>query len=502
MRRLRLRNEEGMVLPIALGVLAVLTISVMVVIDSSASNSRSSTLSKGEKMAFALAEAGINNTLAVLNLPTNNALKQVTLPACTGDPETTWRRNEYEGGYVLWCGTLNLASALWDVKATGVVRNPYGTKTTTRTLGARITVTPTLTQPLNNPAWNYLFNRSTAATCDMTLSNNLAGSSRLYIAGDLCLSQNAVFNSAELIVHGSLSLEQNAAVGASTNMNTRVQTSVGNGCRYAKYNANAWALPCSGNQDVRNIFSKTDTTTIGVSSSPPVIAEPVSDFANWYANSIPGPSVACTTSSGTVPTWDNDTTRNNSVTTVFELTPATSYTCRAGPADTPVGELSWNATTKTLTVYGTMFIDGSVKITNGFTNQYNGQATLYLGGTFLMNNNSKLCGSIVSGNCDFSTWNPNTEMLMIVADGSGGQAGTGNSIWLDNNAQIQAGLFATYNILMGNNSRSDGPMVANQLVFANNVQNDSFPTITTVPVGMPGNPSVYAQPNPPQMFSG
>jgi len=31
---------------------------------------------------------------------------------------------------------------------------------------------------------------------------------------------------------------------------------------------------------------------------------------------------------------------------------------------------------------------------------------------------------------------------------------------------------------------------------------DSFPTITTVPAGMPGNPAVYAQPNPPQLYSG
>jgi hypothetical protein len=26
--------------------------------------------------------------------------------------------------------------------------------------------------------------------------------------------------------------------------------------------------------------------------------------------------------------------------------------------------------------------------------------------------------------------------------------------------------------------------------------------VTTVPVGMPSNPAVYAQPNPPQMFAG
>jgi hypothetical protein len=45
-------------------------------------------------------------------------------------------------------------------------------------------------------------------------------------------------------------------------------------------------------------------------------------------------------------------------------------------------------------------------------------------------------------------------------------------------------------------------MVASTIVFSNNVQNDSFPTITTVPAGMPGNPAVYAQPNAPKLYSG
>jgi hypothetical protein len=91
---------------------------------------------------------------------------------------------------------------------------------------------------------------------------------------------------------------------------------------------------------------------------------------------------------------------------------------------------------------------------------------------------------------------------MIVADGNGGQAGTDNSILVDNNAQFQGGLFATKNLRFANNARSDGPMVADTIIFANNMQTDSFPTITSVPVGMPGNPQVYAQPNPPQLYNG
>ena len=45
-------------------------------------------------------------------------------------------------------------------------------------------------------------------------------------------------------------------------------------------------------------------------------------------------------------------------------------------------------------------------------------------------------------------------------------------------------------------------MVGTQIILSNNVTTSSFGNITTVPVGQPGNPAVYAQPNPPQMFSG
>ena len=116
---------------------------------------------------------------------------------------------------------------------------------------------------------------------------------------------------------------------------------------------------------------------------------------------------------------------NNSV-PVFNLTPSSSYTCRVGPAGAPTGELSWNATTRVLTVFGTIFIDGSVKLNNGLLNSYNGQSTIYLAGTVYMNNNTKLCGGTFGSNCDFASWNPNTEMLTFVAGGSGGLAGTGS----------------------------------------------------------------------------
>jgi hypothetical protein len=486
-----------MTLVLTLGILTALSATVIVVIQYGSSGGRQADMFKTDKQAFALAEAGMNNAIAVLNNPTNNALDPDILPE---------RTTEYEGGRVVWSGVLDRTAAVWTLTATGYSRNPTGPNGSSdikRTLNAKVTVVPTLTQPLNNPSWNYLFSKSTALSpCDMTLSNNLGGSSRLYVAGDLCLSQNAGVTSSELIVHGNLSLQENAFVGAATSMDTRVQTSVGGQCSYDKYLSGAPASPCTGDQDVRRIFSKMNPASwqIGVSNEPPIIGAPVSDFATWYENAIPGPSQSCTTVSGTPPTFDNDyPARNSSLASVFDLTGAASYTCRVGPSENPSGEISWNASTKVLTVAGTIYIDGSLKSTNSLAT-YNGQAVIYLSGTFW--NNGKLCAAKSGSSCDFATWNPNTEMLTITTEGTGGQAGVGNGILMDNNSQFQGALYSTANITFTNNSRSDGPMVANQLIFANNVQNDSFPTITVVPVGQPGNPAVYAQPNPPQNFSG
>jgi hypothetical protein len=93
-------------------------------------------------------------------------------------------------------------------------------------------------------------------------------------------------------------------------------------------------------------------------------------------------------------------------------------------------------------------------------------------------------------------------MFTIVAQGTGGQVSAGDSIQLPNGQYFQGGLFATGNVDYANNASSDGPILGSQILLANNVTTNAFATITTVPVGMPGNPAVYAQPNPPQMFAG
>jgi Tfp pilus assembly protein PilX len=593
----RLAGEQrGIALVMALGILVVCAIMLTTVVAYTSSGQRTASFSKARMTAFDAADAGMNNAYAVLNLPANNSLLQSILPPChTANPDTstpaatnptwmtsssnltaqsTWNTNVYGNATTYWCGDLDRYNAQWFLRSVGSLRNPTGAGTTTRTLNSKVTIQPTLTQPKNNPVWDYLYAGHTGSACDQTLNNNISGSSRMYIAGNLCLSPNVNLAQSKVIVAGNLDLANNSSVGANTSLSTRVETQVGNNCRYGT-NSPPW-VTCSGNQDANHIYSKlADGTTIGVNHVPDVIAPPAADFATWYQNAIPGPAQSCTTASGPTPTFDtNYPTRDNSVTNAFDLTPATSYTCRVGrgasttlaaaitSSQTTItvasasgfptsgtfrvriddedmtvtggqgtttwtvtrgvnsttaashvisqavnqddagtsGELSWDATTKTLTVSGTIYIDGSATISDGAVNTYNGQATLYLSGTFYAN--GSLCAAVSGSTCNFAGWQPDKEMLMIVANGSGGQVNPGDGIQIANNFSYQGGLYATNAVEFGNNVNVDGPIVGSQIVLSNNLTTNAFPFITTVPVGMPSNSEVYAQPNPPQSFSG
>jgi hypothetical protein len=493
----RVSEQAGIALVATVGVLGIFSITGMTVVMYQTSNAASANRSAVDERSFSLSEAGVNNAMAVLSNPSNNALDPDTLPSS----EATASTAHYEGGTAKWWGVLDATTATWTVTALGLHENPTGAGTAqiTRRLTARVPVTPVAPQALapNNQAWQYMFATRTGNECDMTLNNHVSGSSRLYANGNLCISNNADFLGEALIVKGNLFLGNGSDVGSPASMTTRVETHVGGaaGCRYHN---GGWHNPCT---DADHVYSKKDPPNwvAGVNNTPPTIATPTVDFDGWYEHAVPGPAQGCATSSGTPPMFDTDyPNRNNSVSTVFDLTPPTgSYTCRVGPPDSPSGELSWNHLTQMLTVKGVIFIDGNVR-TSGLLNRYTGQATLYVSGTFTVE--GKLCGGLSGLACDFSTWDPNSTMLTVVAGGNGGIEPY--SITFGNSAQFQGALYAMSAIYLGTWAKSDGPMVGSTIVLSNHVTTDAFPFIMTVPPGMPGNPNVYAQPNAPQLFAG
>jgi len=109
-RRL-LQDQRGFALVIALGVTVVLSMTVVTVIEAARSNQRSATMSSGRASAYDLAEAGLNNAMSVLRLPTNNALDKyvfcpAVVPPATAPTLPCTNTNTYSSGTVSWYGNL------------------------------------------------------------------------------------------------------------------------------------------------------------------------------------------------------------------------------------------------------------------------------------------------------------------------------------------------------------------------------------------------------------
>jgi hypothetical protein len=145
-----------------------------------------------------------------------------------------------------------------------------------------------------------------------------------------------------------------------------------------------------------------------------------------------------------------------------------------------------------------MYIDGSVYSDNGAVNLYSGSATLFLSGTMSITNSTKFCGVTAGAACDFSTWAPNSNMLVIVAHGNNG---SGYSISMANSTKWQGGFFAKNSIDLGQSSIDEGPMFASGITLGNSVTVKPLPAITNLPLGAPLVPNVHAAPGRPT-FSG
>ena len=505
LRRL-LRRQDGITLVMAVGILGVLTVSGTTLIYYSSTNARSVSYSTANASAYDLAESGINEMMSILSKPDNNALNKYLLGEQTNGT-VTHTTHTYQGGTVEWYGTLTQSvngSSMWSLTSIGKVANPTGASVSqvTRTLTAKVPVVPTYTQPLNNPAWNFIYSRGTGQTCDMTIQQSVVVQSPLYVAGNLCLTNTASITSGPLVVQGSLTMSQSANF-AGTSTTPLNQLNVRNGC---KWKNNALHNPCQQGAGASG-FDNVWATLIG--NNPPISPAPTADFDPWYLNSNPGPYYPCLTSSGTPPLFDNDQgsaaapsalKRNNSLPTVQDLTPSTSYTCKSSN-----GELSWNASTKVLTANGTIFIDGSAQIQNGAVNTYTGSATIYISGTLLIKNSS-MCQAVANGQCTTSGWNPAQRMLVFVVNGNGSggapqsQVSGGDSVQLVS-AYAQGALYATNAIDLGTTSQFDGPLDGSTVMLGQSTSS-FFPGFTFVPAGMPGNPEVYAQPQPPQLYAG
>jgi hypothetical protein len=553
-------DERGIALVMALGIMLVLTIVLTSVIFLTASSARDAQRSNASQKAYALAQAGVNNALAVLNANypgTQTYPGDSTLLTTAGCPCTS----TYPTGTVLWSGSLVAAPAgsfwnwEWDLTATGSVTNPTGptaspvTRKATAVVPIVIPTISSIDPTSSSLDWVYAhhdvtFGQSLTVKSPVFAGNNLNLTSSAKISELIPASINTVARQNKVAVVGNLSLasNQNQIGHVETSTGTLAEIHVHGTCS-TKQNGTPHS-PCGGTDpvwgDVNDSADPTNIVTapeftccipessaapVNVPAHLPAAGATTSIMGFWYENASLGPRHLCATSTGTPPRFDTpasvgpdaaDGSLNQSATAAgqpFDLTGASSYSCTSANG---LGILSWNAGTKRLTIKGQVFIDGSVTSSStGAT--YTGQGALIISGTFLMTNQTLLCVALDSSgnNCKLDyPWDPNVAGMFIMAGGlfttdrslqntNAYPTGTGIEIF---KGQFQGGLLAANNVDASvTGSVVQGPMVsAYGDVSAGQSGFLSFPAIAFPSSGTDGftGPLPLPQLLPPRQFGG
>jgi hypothetical protein len=486
-------------------------------------NSRSARVSTGRNQAFYLAEAGLNDAVNTINASSTPNLATLLTP----------RTQSYDTGSATWSGTLDESSpnvscpghlACWNITATGLARNPTGGSPLKKTLKVKVPLDPVYVQHLVNDVYDYVFVYGTGdpTGCDFNNSNNTTFDSPLYIQGNLCVSNSTSITN-ELHVWGTAAINSPASVGQK-NGNTIVNDTAGvhikNGCGTSS--AGPFTLACGSSQRVwASPFDNAPRTL----TAPSV----VSSAGGWYKSASPGPYFPCKTSAGapsSTGSWatgfDGDqgstpdpSRMNRSVMGTFDLTPATAYSCK-----TTWGELSYdpnakdanNTTVPTLTIRGTVFIDGNARIapSNKSLIRVVGVGTIYLSGSMVISG-TNVCSAYSGNNCDWAKpgaghWDVTQSFLAVVAGvvGGGGQAETSDasiSISL-NSCGFQGELTAANKTEVSTSSSTQGPLVQKSMVLRNSLRTYAFGSLSDVPTATPDNPIVSVTVGAPTGYTG
>jgi Tfp pilus assembly protein PilX len=542
--RHRLRKEQGFALVLALAVTVVLSMTVITVIEAATSNSHSSDNSKNRASAYDLAEAGIADANAILGAK-NPYDPHVLHPQGTYQPADCASPPANPTGFALlgntcspmtftldggtatvW-GWLNSSTANWTITSTGTVtRNAFGGQPASKTLTVVVHIRAKASQQNVTPAWNYVFVKDTTSNvCNITLDQTTALTSSLYTEGNLCFKNSASIsetNAADpvlLEVRGKLVWLSGASkgVGQSSPLQEVTSAKIGGGCATLAVTnpAHVCTRPPTGS-DYFYVKSGGYSQTADAIASPSLTS---TDWDGYYNNSTISRLSPCAAGGLASTNFDNDTTRNTSLTTDFNLTPATNYTCQTKNSNGfVIGELDWDATNHILQVRGTIFVDGNVTI-NGLVkyrgvNKYGthpsgsdgsdglgGMAVMYVSGTVSLSNSGVFCGwntnsdtaAYNGSSCDFSAWTPGTSMLMFVSHGG---------VTLNQSSYFQGAIFSEGNVTLGQSAQTEGPIITNTLTLGQSVQMKPLPGLADLPLGAPGNPNSSGYPEQPSYSSG
>jgi hypothetical protein len=447
--RLQLKNESGVALVMAVGILAVLMVTGGSLIYYAGSNARSAEHSADDTKALALGEAGLNYARAILW----NAADPTSASAV---PSGTL---SLEGGTVTYTGAYDSATKVWTLTGNGSYYNPTGPGTTlSRTVSSQVLVSSSGGM---DPAWGYLF-ADTTSNCT-NLTNFIVIDAPLYVRGDLCMENQATIISDLVRVRGKVQIKDSASIGTSTNYVNQVD--VVGGCRYPW--SGSYVTPCGTSQKVYKTNFSTNAGNI---------TKPTVDLTYWYNNAKPGPkSTTCT--SGSFPgQFDNDTTFNRSNGTQY-LFPSSAYNCEVWVGGELVGRIGYTpGNPGSFYINGVVFFDGKLELQGNKNVVYSGRGSIYASDEIKVQNYITLCGIAGCG----SSWDPNTNLLAFVAG-----ATSDSGMLVENNTTFQGAIYVVNDYFQKNDVKVCGPVIAQELFIENGSQNCYVPFSSLAP-GMPG----------------
>jgi Tfp pilus assembly protein PilX len=472
------RDERGVALPIALGMMMVLSIALITVLELSSSGERSSNLSEADQVAVAVAEAGLNEAHAVLANASDPASSSALPASCAASPTV-----QSEGGTSCYWGTLS--GNTWTLSAESTVRNPTGGAAVKHVVSQQVQVSAPPATTANNPAWNYLY--SDSPTGCMILQSSVRIKQKVYVKNDLCLTSSAqiLAEAEEVSVGGEILTDSSAWIGPSTPVPTLNLGSASAGCRRGPFDSNGnpiggggFSYPCTAG--AHQVDATTQNHTVPSVSKPPI------DLDGWYANAKPGPEYACTSWTGVPPTFDNNDLMDNTSPSVDPI--GAAYSCSVAGG----GSISWvPGDPGTLTVNGTIFFDGDIVMTGSTRARIVGRGTIYTSGRVVMDSSIRLCGTFSGSDCDFTAgaWDPNVNLLTLVAgSGAPGLPSDTYAVSLNSSVQWQGAIYAVGDYLQTSSAVAQGPVIARQIAYDSSTGTVPAPFVTLTP-GAPGTSS-------------
>lgn len=469
-----IRAERGMALPIALGFVLVISIALVTTLEFTSSSQRSSKFSKTDQVALTVAEAGLGQAHSVLVNSSAPTLSSALPASCAASPTVT-----AEGGTACYWGTLS--ANVWTVHSRSTLPHPSGGSPVTHEVSQQMAVAPPVGTTAENPAWNYMY--SDSPTGCMSITSSVQIRQKVYVKNDLCLDSSAQITSqaGEVSVGGEITTNSSALIGSSGSpIATLNLGSSSTGCKYGLYTGGGagYAYPCTGT--THRVYASGQNHTV------PAVSKPTIDLAYWYTNAQPGPTHPCTSSTGTPPTFDNDTSMNNTAPTVSLI--GAGYSCSVAGG----GSISWvPGSPGTLTVNGAIYFDGDIVMTGSTKARVVGRGTIYTSGRVWLDSAVQICSVFTSGDCNTTggTWDPDVSMLTLVAgSGTPGLPSDTYAIELNSSVRWQGAFYAVGDYLQTSSVIAQGPIIAKQIYYDSSTGSVSAPFDNMTP-GAPGNPT-------------